>query len=134
MRGRLRSTRFAGLVLLGVAVGACSSNTSPGIHPEINSAADNFQFQVTAVTNYSGTLSYSWLNNGTSANINQATTITAGDITLQLFDASGRQVYSQSLTANGTFVSTAGTPGNWTVRVTFMNASGTLNFRVQKRT
>ncbi len=133
MMGRVRWMPWAGLVV-GVALAGCSSNTAPGIHPEINSAADNFQFQVTAVTNYSGTLSYSWVNNGTSANINQATTITAGDVTLQLLDAGGHQVYSQSLTANGTFVSSAGSAGPWTVRVVFTNASGTLNFRVQKRT
>ncbi len=131
---RSRKAQLAGLLLLIGAVASCSSNTAPGINPEINSAADNFQFQVTAVTNYSGTLSYSWVNNGTSASINQATTITAGDVTLQLLDASGHQVYSQSLTANGTFISNAGTAGTWTVRVVFANASGTLNFRVQKRT
>ncbi len=129
-----RTGRIIAIVSLAAAAAGCSSTTAPGIHPEINSVTDNFQFQTTAVTNYSGTLTYSWTNTGTAATVNQATVIAGGTMTLVLQDASGQQVYSRSLSDNGTFLSTAGTAGTWTVKVTFSGASGTVNFRAQKKT
>ena len=58
--------------------------------------------------------------------------ITAGTATLTIRDANGTQVYSQSLTVNGTLVTNAGMSGNWTIQVALTNVSGTLNFRAQK--
>jgi hypothetical protein len=83
--------------------------------------------------NYTNTLQYTWRNTGTVADVNQATTVTAGTITLTVRDAEGTEVYSRSLAENGTFVTASGTAGDWTIRVAFNVASGTLNFRVQKR-
>lgn len=57
---------------------------------------------------------------------------TAGTATLIIKDAASTQVYTKDLNANGTFVTTAGTSGAWTIRVELVNVSGTLNFRVQK--
>ena len=121
-------------LLLSVPFSGCSDSTGPGIQPEINNATDNFEYQVTDVQNYSHTLNYTWQNTGTTATINQATTVTAGSMTLVFLDANGTQVYSRSLAENGTFVSTAGVAGAWRVRVVYNNASGTVNFRVQKTT
>jgi len=122
------------VIVLGAVVAlACNDSTSPGVQPEIINDPDNFEFQVTDVRGYSNTLSYTWRNTGTEANVNQATTLTAGAVTLVILDADDNQVYSRSLTQNGTFVTAAGTSGDWTIRVVFSDASGTLNFRVQKR-
>ncbi len=132
MRSHLRRTAIA--LLLAGGLGGCRSNTAPGVHPEIRSLTDSFEFQLSAVTGYSGTLTYPWSNTGAAATINQATAITAGTVTLQLLDAAGQQVYARTLSDNGTFPTTAGSAGTWTVRVVFSNASGTLNFRVQKKT
>ncbi len=122
------------LVALTLALGSgCGdSPTSSGVQPEINNIADNFQYQVTGLRNYSRTLNYSWEITGTTASVNQATTITSGSATLQLFDADGLEVYSRSLADNGTFASSAGAPGTWTIRVIYSSASATVNFRVQK--
>ncbi|HEX6558347.1 MAG TPA: hypothetical protein VF021_02775 [Longimicrobiales bacterium] len=116
-----------------VLAAACSDSTGPGIQPEINNIADNFEFQVTAITNYSGTLQYTWSNTGTSANVNQSTVFTAGSARLVITDASGAEVYNRSLADNGTFITTTGQAGAWKVRVVFTGASTTANFRVQKR-
>ena len=129
-----RLSRIAGVLVLATAVAACGSNTTPGIHPEIRSLTDSFEFQVTAVTDYSGTLTYNWTNTGTTATVNQATTVSSGTVTLVLTDGAGHQVYSRALSDNGTFPSASGVSGTWTVRVVFANASGTLNFRAQKTT
>jgi len=40
----------------------------------------------------------------------------------------GTEVYNRSLADNGTFVTTSGTAGNWTIRIGFNSASGTVNF------
>ena len=49
---------FAVLSTMLLVVGCSKDDTpvSPGIQPEIINNVDNFQFQVTAMSNYSGTL------------------------------------------------------------------------------
>lgn len=118
------------------AVSACGSDRSdplsPAVQPEIINNADAFSFQVTGVSNASATLNYSWQNTGTVATVNQSASISAGSATLIIRDAAGTQVYSRSLSDNGTFSTSAGTAGTWTVRVVFTNTSGTVNFRADK--
>ena len=127
--------RLAILLVVGVAlVAACDDTTSPGVQPEISNVVDNFQYQVTDIRNYSHVDNYTWQNTGTTANVNQSTTITGGTATLVILDDDGVQVYSRSLGENGTFVTTAGASGSWTIRVTYAAASATVNFRVQKTT
>lgn len=118
------------------AVSACGSDRSdplsPAVQPEIINNVDAFSFQVTGVSNASATLNYSWQNTGTVATVNQSASISAGSATLIIRDAAGTQVYSRSLSDNGTFSTSAGTSGTWTIRVVFTNTSGTVNFRADK--
>ena len=131
-----RSRCAAGIAALAAIAlaAACSNSTGPlaPFQPQINNLADNFQFQATGVANVTWTYTYSWSNSGDSATVNQATTVTAGTATLTIFDNNGTQLYSQSLSANGTFGMSKGVHGSWTVKVVFTNYSGTVNFRVQK--
>jgi hypothetical protein len=115
------------------AVVACSSSTEPGIQPQVSNVTDNFQYQVSNVKNFTGTKVYTWQITGTQASVNQATTVTAGAITLVIKDAADAEVYNQSLAVNGTLDTAAGTTGAWTIRVQYTNATGTVNFRVQKK-
>jgi cell division FtsZ-interacting protein ZapD len=86
-----------------------------------------------SVQNYTGTASYSWQNSGAQATINQSATLTSGTATVVLLDANGTQVYSSSLSNNGTFQSNVGVAGMWTVRVSYdVATSPAINFRVQK--
>lgn len=118
--------------ILMAGCGGQSGVLNPQFQPQITNQPDNFQFQATNVTNVTQTLQYTWQNSGTMASVNQATTSTAGTATLTIRDASGTQVYTKDLNANGTFPTTAGTTGAWTIQVVFTNWSGTVNFRVQK--
>jgi len=119
----------------GIVLAACSDGTTaPGRDPEIINTTDNFQYQITDVQDFSGTQSYSWSNTGTTATINQSASIASGSASLVLLDANGAQVYSRSLADNGTFSSSAGASGTWTVRVTYGGANATVNFRVDKAT
>jgi len=125
---------IAAVVALALTA-ACGSSTGPlaPFQPQINNVADDFQFQATGVTNATWTYPYTWVNTGDSATVNQATTVTGGSATLTILAPNGTQLYSQSLSANGTFGMTKGAAGNWTVRVVFTNYSGTVNFRVQRQ-
>ena len=130
---RLRQTGIAvavALTLLGC--GNASGPLAP-YQPQINNLTDNFQFQATNVSDISWTYTYSWLNTGDSATVNQSTTVTGGSATLTITDSTGAQLYSQSLSANGTFGMVKGVHGHWTVKVQFSSYSGTVNFRVQKQ-
>jgi hypothetical protein len=113
---------------------ACGNGTGPlaPYQPQISNVADNFQFQATGVSNITWTYTYTWSNSGDSATVNQATTVSGGSATLTILDHNGTQVYTQSLSANGTFGMTKGLAGNWTIKVVFTNYGGTVNFRVQK--
>jgi hypothetical protein len=124
----------AAAFIICLIVAACGSNTGPlaPFQPQINNLADDFQFQATGVTNVTWTYRYTWSNSSDTATVNQATTVTGGSATLTILDNNGTQVYSQSLSANGTFGVTKGLHGNWTIKVVFTNYSGTVNFRAQK--
>jgi len=129
---QLSATRrrwIAGVVLLA----ACGdSTTAPGTDPEIINTADNFQYQITDIQDFTGTQLYSWQNTGTTATVNQSAAVSAGAVSLVLLDGNGVQVYSHSLADDGTFSTSAGAAGTWTVRVVYSSADATVNFRVDK--
>lgn len=124
---------IAALAAIALAA-ACGNSSGPlaPFQPQISNIPDNFQFQATGVTNVTWTYTYTWSNSADSATVNQATTVTGGSVTLTISDNNGTQVYSQSLTGNGTFGMSKGVRGTWTIKVVFTNYSGTVNFRVQK--
>jgi hypothetical protein len=124
------------LVLL-LALGGCGSDkspVSPGVNPEIVNATDNFQFQVTNVRNFTESWDYTWSNTGVMAVADHSSSVTGGSATLTLLDDAGTEVYSRDLAVDGSFNSTSGQTGSWTVRVSLSGASGTFNFRVDKAT
>ena len=129
----MHTKRALSALLSCLLMAACSDTTGPGVEPEIRNIADSFEFQVSKLDGYDGTLTYSWSNSGALANVNQSAALNGGSATLTITDSRGTQVYSRSLTDNGTFVTTLGQGGAWQLRVVFTDATGTLNFRVQKR-
>jgi hypothetical protein len=131
---RSRSIPAIAALVVIVLAAACGNSTGPlaPFQPQISNVADNFQFQATGVTNVTWTFTYAWANSGDSATVNQSTTVTGGSATLTISDNNGTQLYSQALSANGTFGMTKGVRGSWTIKVVFTNYSGTVNFRVQK--
>lgn len=131
-RATNRDFLAAAALLLLFAVGGCGDDSSAGKDLQVSNAADSFQFQVTDTKSYSHTYTYTWANSGTAATVNQSSSISGGDATLILKDNTGTTVYSRSLKQNGTFTTTAGVAGNWTVQLLANKVTGTLNFRAQK--
>ena len=122
------------LLCLTTALGCSdSANTiGPGNQLQVTNAADDFQWQVSNLDGVDQTLRYTWANTGDSASVNQATALTGGTATITIRDAAGTQVYTRSLTDNGTYQTALGTTGAWQITVRLSNAQGTINFRVQK--
>jgi len=123
-------------VLFGVLTLGCGSSNPAAplsaFQPQIANNPDNFQFQATAVQNVTAVVQYVWPNSGTQATINHSSEVDSGTAVIQLLDANNTEVYNSALLASGTPATTAGTAGNWKIRVTLTNVYGTLNFRAQK--
>ena len=131
---RMRGFGWIVMAMAALAPPACSGSGDvlAPYQPQIANVTDNFQFQVTGLSGVTVAREYTWTNTGQKADVNQATQLNGGNAVLTVRDAALTQVYSQSLAANGTFQTLTGTPGTWRIRVELANATGTVNFRVQK--
>ena len=116
----------------GDSTSTTATTTPPPYQLEVSNVANSFAYQASPLKSVSGLTQYSWRNDGTIANVNQSPSNLTGTASLVVLDAAGTQVYSRSLTDNGTFVTSAGTAGMWTVRINFSNVSGAVNFRLQR--
>ena len=75
-----KCVRWTGLVL-ALAVIACGGDANPigpSNQPEVANLRDTFQFQASNLAGTTQTLSYTWENTGTSANVNQSGTLSSG--------------------------------------------------------
>jgi len=122
------------MVLGSLLTSGCDDDpAAPGIEPEIINSAESFEFQVSRVGNYSGTLEYTWSNSESAANVDESASLSAGSVQLTVFDAAGTIVHDEPVT-DGSMATDDGDSGDWRVRVRFSEATGTLNFRLQPRT
>src|SRR3972149_3914334 len=71
------STRyyFLSLVLLVAGCASSSNVIGPENELEVNNASNTFQWQVTALSNVTQTLKYTWVITGTVANVNQSSSL-----------------------------------------------------------
>ena len=129
-----RVTQSIGLGLVLLTAGACGAANiiGPENNLEVNNATDTFQWQATALENVTQTLTYTWQNTGSTANVNQSASVTDGTAQLVIFDGSEDQVYSRDLSATGTFAANGSSSGSWRIEVRLSGVTGTINFRVQK--
>jgi len=121
-----------GILLVVAVAGGCGSDPLAPFEPEISNATDTFQLQATDVRDVTRTLTWTWHNAGTVANVNHATTTSRGSARLIIREAGGAIVYDRSLVPSLTEATSAGTAGDWTIQLVLSGYSGTLNFRVQR--
>jgi hypothetical protein len=131
---RVLSWTMAVIALL--LVSACGNDDvlAPQFEPEIINLQDSFAFQATDIDGISQTISYTWENTGTAANVDQSCSISGGSASINVWDRVGTLVYSGNLANDGTFQTASGVAGTWVIGVTLEDTAGTLNFRLQKQT
>ncbi|MFA6168006.1 MAG: hypothetical protein WC700_15395 [Gemmatimonadaceae bacterium] len=130
--GIRRSSRLLAGALAVAALGACGGQSLTPFQPQISNPTDNFQLQATGITDVSTTVTYTWVNTGTRATVNHSTTTTAGSTLMVIKDAAGTVVYTRTLSPSLNEQTITGQAGSWTIQLTLLRYSGTLNFRVQK--
>jgi hypothetical protein len=123
---------FGAVALLAVAACGSDHGLGPDNQLEVTNRTDTFEWQATAMDKISQTLTYDWETTGTTADVNQSSSLTGGSATVTISDDGGRQVYARDLGESGTFTTIAGTAGTWKVRVKLSRASGAVNFRVDR--
>lgn len=130
VRGTLAAVSAIGLL----AVAACSSDNvlGPDNQLEVSNNADTFEWQASNLENVTQTVTYDWTMTGTTADVNQSSSLAGGSATLTVRDDAGTVVYTASLGQNGTFTTDAGVAGTWTVEVRMDSADGMINFRLEK--
>lgn len=121
--------------LLGLALAACDGNVlGPDNQLEVGNNQDQFQFQVTALTDVTDSRSYQWENTGAQATIDVSQSITSGSAFLTIRDAAGAVMYQEDLADDSDGSTPNGEAGTWTIEVRIDSATGDFNFRVQKTT
>lgn len=130
-----RTVRGVCLLLAIAFAAACgdSNPIGPSNQPQVGNNTDNFQFQASNLSHTTQTLTYTWTNTGAVANVDQSGVVGGGQATLIIRDSANAQVYTGDLKNTGTFVTSGGTTGAWRIEVRLEDVTGTLNFRVQKR-
>lgn len=130
-----RTRLFAPRIVLALALlAACDQAivSEPVYQPQIVNIKNDFAYQVIGLDAFTSDVVYSWQSDGSAATVMQAPNVLTGAATLFIADGSGAQVYQRSLAENGTFTTTTGVPGTWTVRLKFQEASGDATFHLTK--
>jgi hypothetical protein len=130
LRGAWRSGALCAVALLSSCHVGLFVNS--GFEPQVINQIDNFQLTASGLKNLTRTIRFTWSNTGTRASVTQASLITSGSATLRIQDALGAEVFSNDLSASGTFQTRTGMSGTWTIEIVLTNASGNVSFRVQK--
>lgn len=121
------------LALLLAVAGCGNANVlGPSNQLQVANNPGTFEWQATALDKVTQTVSYQWASTGTTADVNQSSSITSGSATVRITDSAGTELYARSLQQNGTYVTSAGVAGTWTIVVAMNGVSGgALNFRVE---
>jgi hypothetical protein len=105
--------------------------TVPRFQPQVINLPNDFGFQVSALEPVTELVEYTWRNDATTTSVTQAPSNLTGTAMVFILDGAGTQVYQRSLAENGTFATTTGVPGNWTVRLQLADVSGALSLRLK---
>jgi len=134
---RARHLLYTALALgFALAVsGACDTRIPPvpQLDPQVVNLRNSFNFQAVNLLGVFQDVTYKWQIDGTSATVDQSPTALLGDATVFVTDARGVQVYQRSLAENGSFTTTTGVPGTWTIRLHFSDATGDVAVQLNKQ-
>jgi hypothetical protein len=123
----------ASCLLTACRVGSSTGSPS-GFEPVVTNVADDFHLQWSDLNNFTGNRQYTWVNNGSRGNITQSSVgLTSADsVKLIIRNPAGVEVYRGDLRVTGGFQTATTSNGTYTIRVEIRNATGTIDFRVQR--
>ncbi len=119
----------AGILL----VAGCHKDPISSADVTVNNKKDNFHFQLNEASELDSTMVYYWQMEGTTANIDQYSSLRGGTALVVIEDHSRAQVYQTDLTQNGDFSTSYGATGIWMIRFTLSNFTGMIDFRAQRK-
>jgi hypothetical protein len=130
---RLRLSSVAALAVL-VLASACDQRvtTPPLFEPQVIILPNEFSLQASSLDKVTDERVYTWQSDGTAATVNQVPSGLTGTVSLFVLDGAGNQVYQHALTDTGTFTTSTGTAGSWSVRVHLEDATGGFAFQLKK--
>jgi hypothetical protein len=112
---------WAARIALAIGVGGLAFHSlksiNPQFLPQINNAKDSFKFQIQGLGNLSPNVRYTWNHTGNVAVVEQGCSIARGKAKLMIKDGTGKEVYARDLSEQGTFYTSEGTAGKWTIQV-----------------
>jgi hypothetical protein len=117
----------------GLVASGCHKDPTSSQKPVVINQLDNFHLQFTDIKDLDTTLVYYWQMEGTSANIDQSTTIQGGQASVTVEDSNRVAVYYTDLKDNVSFVTQSGLRGSWRIRFTLTGFSGIIDFRARRR-
>lgn len=123
--------RLLALAGLGLGVGCADSIVralGPDNDPQVVDTPERFQFTATDLRNVNDRLTFVWPNSAPKAALDHDSFIHHGYGILVITDAVGQLVDSTLLELNLQTETSVGTPGDWTLTLTFASARGRVNF------
>jgi hypothetical protein len=118
--------------IVAVLLWGCASTRSVSRDLAVTNDPDRFRIRIGAVESFTHMLEYQWNSSGSLATVIQAGELTEGEAHFEIRDPDGLVIHSKSLRGPGTFVTVAGRPGVWKMRIDLMRATGTVDVTVHE--
>jgi hypothetical protein len=122
------------LVLLaaGLLAAGCASTRSVSRDLAVTREPDQFRVRIGSLENFTDMLEYDWTSSGSIVAVSQACDLRGGEGHFEIRDPTGLVIHSRSLRTSGTFLTAAGQPGVWKMRIDLMKATGSVDLTVRK--
>jgi len=123
-------------LVLAATLWACGGDNplGPDSQVQISRAPDHFLLQVRFMENGTDNLTYNWPNTGTQATIDVSQSIGSGSVILIIKDHEGTVVHQDDITNDDSTETAVGVTGDWTIEIQILNATGTFDLSIQKKT
>lgn len=120
----------AAVMSLGLA---CGTPEGPAAVLSVSNNSDGFVFIAQSFDRLmTDSLHYTWQHTKTTAKVTEQSSITAGQVTVVVRDADGKQLYTTDLQTATTAVTAAGSTSDWSIDVKMAKVRGDVVFTIEK--
>lgn len=118
------------LVALALVLAGCASTHNVSRDLAVTNEPDSFRIRIASLENFTQMLEYRWTSTGSVATVIQAGEIRDGAAHFEIRDPTDLVIHAKSLRGPGTFVTHAGRPGVWKLRIDLESATGSVDVTV----